>query len=175
MTGSKASPDPTLDGTLAEARRLLERGELDGATRGFAEMRERRPERPEGPLGLATIAARQEEWQAAFVLATEAIEREATCLDAYLLLAEIAWFGGMPDMAIGWLEAGIQPMQGEPLLFEWLVRLYAMDGRLEELKHCLGHYAGLRRMKVHDAALVFARDANLPTDVRSRIVAASRS
>ena len=175
MSDDEDRPLPrSADGLLATGQRALEKGDLAEAEAAFQEVRSDRPERWEGHLGVARVRALRSDVTGAFLHAQDAIRADHACVPAYQLLAQIGFHGGVADVAIEWLEHGAQELPTEALLFEWLVRLYAVEGRLDDLRACLAHYAQLRGRSLGDAALLFARDPTTSEDVRSRIVAASR-
>lgn len=162
-----------VDGALATARQHLEAGELDAAEALYGTIRAERPDRWEGHMGLSHVLALRGDAGGALALLPEAVKAEPGCMPAYQLLAQLGINGGVSDIAIEWLEFGAQHQPAEPQLFEWLVCLYAVDGRLDDLRNCLVHYARLRGLSVHDTALLFSRDPRISEDVRSRIAQAA--
>lgn len=163
----------SIDGALATASKHLESGDLDAAESLYQKIRTERPDRWEGHMGLGYILAQRGDAGGALSLLPEAVKADPACMPAYQLLAQLGINGGVSDIAIQWLEFGAQHMPAEPQLFEWLVCLYAVDGRLEDLRHCLVHYARLRGLSVQNTALLFSRDPRISEDVRSRIAQAA--
>ena len=162
-----------VDRLLEEAHDLYKQGRLDEAGQLYHAARVRRPERWEGHLGLAQVLFWKGDITAALTVAPDAIRADPTCLQAYQLLAAIGQSGGVGDRVIEWLEYGAQGMPQQAVIFEWLVRLYAQEGRREDLASCLRYYGQLRGLDPKEAALLFSRDPSLPEDVRSRIVSAA--
>lgn len=161
-----------VDRVLERAREHLEKGELREAADFYQHVRERRPERWEGHLGLGHSLYSAGQVAAALEVVPDAIRVEPTCMPAYQLLAYIGIHGGMPDRVIEWLEFGAQGMGDQAVIFEWLTRLYAMDGRDKDLRNCLAYYARIRQMDLREVARIFSRDATLPDDIRRRIIGA---
>ena len=166
--------EPHLAGLLVQAQRALESNSLDVALEHFRSVAEARPDRPEGALGMAQIAFKRGDGREALVHAPRAIQADPTCMSAYELMAILGMHGGVADTAIEWLEVGARTMPREPLLFEWLILLYAVAGRDGDIVGCMRHYGLLRGKSPQETALIFARNPALPEDIRSRITAASR-
>lgn len=164
---------PSIDGLLAQAAQALERGELDKAFELYGGVASERPDRWEGHLGLAHVYFRRDDPLAALRVLPGALEADATCMPAYHMLAVLGVNGGVVDTAIDHLERGAREMPTQAMLFEWLVPLYAQAGRDHDLRQCMLHYARLRGLTVRDVALVFARNPNMPEDIRSRITVAA--
>lgn len=158
-----------VDSDIAAAAQLALRGEFEEAFARYREVASVRPDRFEGPLGMAHCMFAVGDMVGALQLLPRALELEPTCMDAYQMLFALGVHGGVADKAIYYLEYGAQGMPQEAQLFEWLIVLYAIDGRIMDLKQAVNHYGRLRGKAPHDVVLMFSRDATLPEDVRSRI------
>ena len=163
----------TADGILVRANRFLSQGEYEDAGGLFGDVSERWPERWEGHYGVAKSAQGLRDFPLALRAAMASASADGRCVPAYALIGELTFEGGMADVGIDWLEAAAGEQPDEPILFEWLVRLYAAGGRVEELRHCLTHYSQLRGLPVAEATLLFARDPSLSQDIRARIATAA--
>jgi len=163
----------TAEGLLARARRFLERQEYEKAGAEYGQVCQRWPERADGHFGVAQSARGLGEVQLAFRAAQEAVHLEPSLIEGYVLIGELSLVGGVAEVAIEWLESAVTNNPNEAVLFEWLVRLYAVEGRLDDLASCLHHYSQLREIPLASATLLFARDPALSQDVRSRISSAA--
>ncbi len=163
----------TVDRVLELGREHLEKGAFHEAAECFQSIRERSPMRWESHVGLGHALFKAGKLVSALNVVPDAIRVEPTCIPAYQLLAYIGMHGGMPDRVIEWIEHGAQAMSEQPLLFEWLVHLYAMDNRELDLRNCLEHYARLRGLSVLEVGRFFSRDSSIPDDIRRRIVSAA--
>ena len=162
-----------VEGALAKGTRHMEAGEFEQAEAIYERICEERPDRWEGHMGRGQCRLLQRDPGGALKHLSQAIQVNPECMPAYHLLGEIGVAGGVSDVAIERLEFGAQHLPAEPVLFEWLLCLYAMEGRFEDLRGCLFHYSQLRGVHPREAALVFARDPRFTEDLRSRIVAAA--
>ncbi len=173
MADESEAARPTIEGLLRDASRALEAGQLDHADALFEEVTNRRPSRVEGHLGRAHAALRRGRPAEALRFVNPALDAAPTSVEVYDLAAFVGTHGGVTDLAISWLERGAAALPREPRIFEHLVRLYALDGRLEDLRQCLAHYGRLVGLPSGRAAIRFTRDASLPEDLRSRIAVAA--
>ncbi|MFT7621982.1 MAG: hypothetical protein ACI9WU_001147 [Myxococcota bacterium] len=164
---------PTIDGTLGQAAQLLRSGQLDEAAAAYESVRVRAPNRFEGHLGLAQVLYQRRNMPALIQVLPMAVQAQPTCMPAYEIFYTLGTVGGVSDVAIQWLEHGAAAMPAEPVIFEWLIALYAMSGRDADLRQCLGHYARLRDKSVAEVAVIFARAGGLAEDVRGRIATAA--
>ena len=161
------------DGILVRAYRSLSQQKYEEAGALYGEVSERWPERWEGHYGIAKCAQGLNNYPMALRAAMAAAGADAQCIPAYVLIGELAFNGGMIDVGIEWLEAAAGDQPNEPMLFEWLVRLYAAGGREDALIQCLARYSQLRGLPVAEATLLFARDPSLSQDIRARIATAA--
>ncbi len=158
---------------MARGRRFLDRQEYEKAGAEYGQVCERWPERSDGHFGVALAARGLGELPLAFRAALEAVSVAPSFIEGYVLIGELALVGGVADTAIEWVESAAKDNPTEAVLFEWLVRLYAVAGRSEDLGNCLHHYSRLRAIPLASATLLFARDPLLSQDVRSRISSAA--
>jgi len=172
-SGNDQTRHTTAEGLLANGRRFLDRQEYEKAGGEYGQVCERWPERSEGHYGVALAARGLGELQLAFRAALEAVTVAPSFIEGYILVGELALVGGVADTAIDWVESAAKDNPTEAVLFEWLVRLYAVTGRLEDVGSCLHHYSLLRQIPLASATLLFARDPLLSQDVRSRISSAA--
>jgi len=162
-----------IDGALVRAKRHLEAEELAEAEALFSVISERRPKRWEGHLGMAQVHLLNGRISACLKVLPQAMQVAPDCLPAYQLMARLGIDGGVSDAALEWLEFGAQHMPSEPLIFEWMVTLYAMENRLEDLSNCLDYYGRLRGMSAGEVAMIYARAPELSEDIRGRIAQAA--
>ncbi len=165
---------PTADGQLALAAQLIREGRLPEAFEAYGAVTEAHPQRYEGYLGIAQVLYQRRDMASLLQVLPKILELEPQCLPAYEMFYVLGRMGGVAELAIEHLERAGGLMPNEPVIFEWLVTLYAISGRDYDLAQCLGHYARLRQKSPSEAAVMFARDPSLPEDVRSRIGAAAR-
>jgi tetratricopeptide (TPR) repeat protein len=173
MSELKAAAIQNIDGALVRAKAHLEAGKFDDAERLFLGIRERRPQRWEGHMGMAQVSLQGGRISECMQCLSEAIQVAPDCLPAYQLMAHLGIDGGLSDTALQWLEFGAGHLPAETVIFEWLVLLYAMENRLEDLVQCLAHYGRLRGISTEEAALIFTRQPQLEQDLRSRIAQAA--
>ncbi len=160
---------PAIDGLLAEALLHLQQGRTAAAEAIYEKLSEERPEHWEGHMGLAHIRYEQRKMGHVLKLLPLAIQAEAQCMPAYQMFWALGVHGGITEMAIEYLEYGAQQMPTEAVLFEWLVTLYAIDGRDDDLRQCLAHYARLRGKSPAEMAALFARSSDIAPEIRHRI------
>ena len=165
---------PSLDGVIDQGLACLERGELDEAEERLRSARERAPDRAEPWFGLARIYLLRGEPAAALNALRGGLDRDPANLPAYELLGRLGYEGGVADIAIDRLEQGLESLPYAPSIVEWLIRLYALDGRDGDLAQGLAYYARLRDMTLPEVGLLFQREGALVADVRARIAAAVR-
>ena len=164
---------PAVDSLLSQAQRLHEKGKLDEAVAILSDVRSRRPDRWEAHVGLGRIYYDRGQLREAMEVLPGALAADPRCMAAYHLIAVLGLHGGVVEFALEQLEKGAQYLPREALLFEWLVALYAVAGRDDDLTECLHYYARLRGKTLSDVALIFARNPQMPPDIRSRITAAA--
>ena len=173
MSTLKSALITDLDGALVRAKRHLEAGELAEAETLFMAIRDAGPNRWEGHLGLAQVYLLSHRVTECLQVLPEAMRVSPDCLPAYQLMAHLGIEGGVSDAALEWLEFGAQHLSSEPLLFEWMITLYAMENRMDDLSNCLDYYGRLRGMGASEVAMIFARTPDLSEDIRSRIAQAA--
>ena len=89
---------------IERARYFISRNQFDGAQNDLATAETLMPDSPAIPYLRALMAFKKLDYIGARLLATEAIEKDRTNLDAYLLLGEIEFASGEMTAAVEWFR-----------------------------------------------------------------------